>query len=493
MPPIDKVRQFGGEIYVGGEKGELLWYQDEFGRQHTSREDDDNPIRKLSIKRRNQILFNAIMEIFGFSKGKDWVDFRKELTDEKIKELYRVVGSLWNPDTEIMDLMPKPSDKLTAFYSGTVDPRVVPLTVLGYSLYVDKIIMVSPFLNPRVMTKEYSPLISPSQYKSEVIKSVYLMMQIMPLIEADIVEMIPDPCDFDPYFRKRIYKMAEARLKGRGPNKEDLEQGTMLMRDDFSRFILNLPPESLKHQFKKALPNLSKDELENAVEYAQKKQLEDPLALLESTAPGKDGGQLQMLRTGGNLEMSLYLAQATGSFVYSEVNHRWREFQSAVFERPSEDELGPWAPVVQALDNIHLTMYLDPDPELFCLIKEKGFFEEFIYLYRRVCTSVRKIKNPDSASAEAKEIAYLINDMDMNSFFNTVEKEYEEFSRKNSEKVLQHKVKVPIHHLIPSGGLSSNSVTQILLTHGFNTPYWKATPFGAFLDLQNMVPVERGG
>jgi hypothetical protein len=490
MPPKEGIWKFGGQIYVGDKNGRLAWYQDEFGHRHTSREDKDDPVRKYPIKRRNQILLNAISEIFGFSKGKDWDDFRKELTDEKIKELYRVVGGLWNPDTEIMNLMPKPSDKLSAFYSGTTDPRVVPITVVGYSLYVDKIIMISPFPNPRVMSKEYSPYDSPSQYKNDTIKNILLMLQIMPLIEADIVEMIPDPCDFDPYFRKRIYEMAEARMKGRGPSQEDIEQGTILMRDDLKRFMLNLPPESLKHQMKEALPDLSEEQLEKVVEYAQKEKLADPLASLQPPTPGKDDGQLQISRIGGNLEMALYLAQVTGSYVYTDVNHRWRELQSAVLKRPGEDDLNPWAPVVQALDSVHFTMYLDPDCRFWYQIKEKGIFEEFTNLYRRICTSVRNIKDPGAASAEAKELALLIKDVDMKSISETIEKDYEKFSRRSSKQALQYKVRVPVSHLIPASGLSSNTVTQILLTHGSNTPHWYAVPFGAFLDLQNIKSVQ---
>lgn len=153
LPARNGLCRFGGEIYVGGKDGGLAWYQDEFGRRHTSREDSDNPVRKYSIKQRNQILYSAILEIFGFSKGKSWDDFRKELSEEKVKELYGVVGSLWNPDTEIMNLMPKPGNDLSAFYSGTIDPRIIPITVVGYSLYVDKIIMISPFPNPRALNK----------------------------------------------------------------------------------------------------------------------------------------------------------------------------------------------------------------------------------------------------------------------------------------------------------------------------------------------------
>ena len=491
LPPKNKVHMFGGEIYVGGKDGELIWHQDEFGRRHTSREDKDNLVRKYSIKQRNQILFNQILEIFGFSKGKDWDDFRKELTDDKIKELYKVVGGLWNPDTEIMTIMPKPSDRLSAFYSGTIDPRVIPITVVGYSFYVDKVILISPFPNPRVMNKEYSPYDSPSQYRNDTIKNVFTMMQIMPLIEADIVEMIPDPCDFDPYFRKRIYTMAEARMKGRGPSNKDIEYAEKLMRDDFKRSMLSLPPESLKHQIKKALPDLSEEELEKLVEHTQKETFADPLASLQPQIPGKDGGQLQILRMGGNMEMALYLAQATGSYVYTDVNHRWIELQSAILKRPGEDVPDPWAPVVQALDSVPLTIYLGADPMFCCLIKEKGTLKEVIALYRRICASIRNIKDPDSAAAEAKELVLLVKNVDMNSIWDTIEKEYDKFSKGSSEKFPRHKAKIPVSHLIPANGLSANTITQILLTHGSNTPYWDAVPSGAFLDLQNMKPIQQ--
>ena len=488
LPPKNEIWHFGGEIFAGGKNGGLAWYQDEFGRQHTSRDHKD-PVREYSIKRRNQILFNAIMEIFGFSKGKDWDDFRKEIDDDKIKELYRVIGGLWNPDTEIMDLMSKPSCKISAFYSGTIDPRIIPVTVVGYSLYVDKIIMISPFPNPRVMSKEYSPYESPSLYKHDTIKNVLLMWQIMPLIDADIVEMIPDPGDFDLSFKKRIFKMAEARMAGRSPSKESFERSVALMRDDFKRFMFSLPPESIKRQIKKALPDLSEEDVERALEYIKKEQQADPFAPLQQVDPGEKAAQLQIMRIGGSLEMALYLAQATGSFIYTDVHHRWLEIQSSVLQRPGDEDLDPWAPLSQALDNIHFTMYLDPDPRLWFQIKEKGTFEEFISLYRRICSSLRNIQDPDAASAEAKELVYLIKEVDMKAIFDTADKKFEKLKERINERAMQHKVKIPVNHITPANGLSSNSVSQILLTHGFNTPYWDSVPFGAFIDLYSVASV----
>jgi hypothetical protein len=195
------------------------------------------------------------------------------------------------------------------------------------------------------------------------------------------------------------------------------------------------------------------------------------------------------MRIGGNLEMALYLAQVTGSFIYTDVHHRWLEIQSSVLRKPGDEDLDPWAPLRQALDSVHFTMYLDPDPRLWFHIKEKGTFEEFISLYRRICSSVRNIQDPDEASAEAKELAYLVKEVDMKAIFDSADKEFEKLKEGINEQFMQHKVKIPVNHITPVKGLSSNSVSQILLTHGFNTPYWNSVPFGAFIDLYSVASV----
>ncbi len=489
LPPEKGLQHIRGEIYVGGRDGGLAWYQDEFGRQHTSRENRDDPVRKYSVKQRNQILLNAIHEIFGFAKGKDWDDFRKELSDDKIKELYGVVGGLWNPDTEIMSLLPKPDDTVSALYSGTIDPRTAPFTISAYSLYVDRIIMISPFMNPRAMNKDFSPYESPAKYHSDTIKNVLLMIQLTPLIEAGIVEMIPNPFDFDPYFRKRVFRMAEARLKGRGPNKEDVKQGTKLMRDDLQRSILDLPPDILRHQIRSAIPDLSENKIQATIEYMRKVREQDPLAPLRPIKSGEKGEQFQISNLSGNLELSLFLAQVTGSYIYTDVKFRWREFESCVNTTPEEKDFDPWAPVVQALNSFHFLMHIGIAPEFLCQIKEQGTLSELINIFRRICNSARNLKDPNDAQTEAKELAYQIHNIDMKWIWNEIDKNYESFSQQNYSQMKHYKATVPVNFLIPHNGISSNTITQMILTHGFNTLYWREVPFGAFIDTESIKPI----
>ena len=47
------------------------------------------------------------------------------------------------------------------------------------------------------------------------------------------------------------------------------------------------------------------------------------------------------------------------------MNYSWREFQSAVLKKPGDDDLDPWAPVVQALDSVPFTIYIESDPRFY--------------------------------------------------------------------------------------------------------------------------------
>lgn len=484
LPPKNKTYQFGGEIYIGGGDGGLAWYQDAFGRRHTSREDENNPIRQYSISKRNEILNNAIWKIFGFDEGKSWDDFRKELGDEKIKELYRVVGMLWNPDTELTNLLPKPQDdKLRAFYHGSLDPRITPLTVIGYSLYVDEVILYSPFLNPGAMNKEYSPYEKPGQYIEDIIKNIRMVMDLMPLIDANIIEMIPDPCEFNPELRMRTFKMAEARMKHRSVKEKEMDFAHKLMREDMEKSILNLPHEILENKLREVLPDASKEEIEKALAYIEKQRIADPLAPIQPLDVN-NGGRLHIFRMSGTHEMALYLSQVTGSFVYTDVKHCWNEYNRSELKMPEEENVNPWDPLVEALNEFNLIMYIDPDPRFWATIKKKGYFKDFINLHKNILQSVREITNQEDANVKAKEYIEQLKDIDLEEIFKKIEIDYKkEFKDSNN---MSQKVKIPASYFVPVNGMGSNTVTQILLTHGINTSYWKSVPFGLYLNLNEI-------
>ena len=87
------------------------------------------------------------------------------------------------------------------------------------------------------------------------------------------------------------------------------------MMEDYKRFIFNGSEERLRSFLKKENPEINDEELGQTLEYIKKRNEEDPLAMLHPSSPGESGGQITMSHLSPNLELGMFLAQATGSFV----------------------------------------------------------------------------------------------------------------------------------------------------------------------------------
>ena len=148
---------FGGEIFVKYESGDVH-YQDEFGRTEKPREflikkAPDKPLRpgdccgcgqgksfkeccqskpealrpawnEKSIRERNLMLQNGIVNVLELESGKDWVQIRRELTDDKITKIYNLYEGLWPLETDLLALLPKPDGEAPRGLHG-VNPSVV--------------------------------------------------------------------------------------------------------------------------------------------------------------------------------------------------------------------------------------------------------------------------------------------------------------------------------------------------------------------------------
>ena len=339
------------------------------------------------------------------------------------------------------------------------------------------------------MNKEYSPYEKPNQYREDTIKNIRMMLDLMPLIDSGIIEMVPDPCEFNPELRMRTFKMAEARMKYRGIDEKDMDFAHKLMREDMEKSIFNLPPEILKHKLKEILPDASKEEVEKALEYIQKEKIADPLACLQPIDINKEGGRLYIYKMSGTHEMALYLAQITGSFVYTDIKHCWNEYKLSELKKPDEKDINPWEPLEKAFNEYNLIMYIDPDPRFWPRIKEKGYLEDFIDFYKSVLESVRTISNPEDANIKAREYAGRLRKINLEDIFKKIEIDYKKEFKNEDNKSMSRKVTVSASYFFPINGISSNTVTQILLTHGINTSYWREVPFGLYLNLNGIKPI----
>jgi hypothetical protein len=77
------------------------------------------------------------------------------------------------------------------------------------------------------------------------------------------------------------------------------------------------------------------EQVEATMRFAEWKREFDPLAVLQegSFEGGKEGGQMTMFKLVPNFEMTMYLAQATGSCIVTDSPYRWSEVNRAIRRR----------------------------------------------------------------------------------------------------------------------------------------------------------------
>jgi hypothetical protein len=353
LPPKNELWHFGGELYARFDDGRV-YYQDAFGRTEGQRDflKKAPPAKQLrpndlcgcgsgrsfkaccqpkpmalrptwnerSIRERNLMLFNGIVNVLGLEQKKDWVAVRRDLTDEKISTIYDLYQGLWPLETDLLQLLPKPDGTARAIYTGSLHPSTITEFALGASLYFGELIIEQRFVHAGTVKKEYSPVENPRTYRQEVLKDVLFFLAVMPLVSKGLVNLIPDPCNFDTHLRDQMMHMATARAAGMTMNLHDDPRLQKLTEEDAKRSMMLLAPDALRSQLRRAVPELEGERLDQTLKYVDLLKQRDPLAVLQedSLAGGKKGGQFTAMRLAPNFEMAMYLAQATGSCIVTD-------------------------------------------------------------------------------------------------------------------------------------------------------------------------------
>jgi hypothetical protein len=230
--------------------------------------DERPPWNLSSIRERNLMFANAVLNILGLNKGKTWDDVRRDMRDEQVTQIHEVLGALWPRDTNVAQLLPRPDNRVSrAVFAGIIDPRTVGATVIGWLMYFDEIVFLNPFTNPSYVRPEYSPIDSPGQHKAQTLRNVMLLLNVMPFIDAGVLHMVPDPSDVNADFRTIMWDMAKARSDLRKPDPKGFEDVRKLAEDDFKRSLFRLPDSSLKRMIEDFRPNLDGMSADDVVEY----------------------------------------------------------------------------------------------------------------------------------------------------------------------------------------------------------------------------------
>jgi hypothetical protein len=449
--------------------------------------DEAIPSEKLSLRERNMILFLEIFDIFKLNKGVEWSEIKKSISGDQIRNMYRVVADLWHPKTDLKLLLPTPDNKLRAIYLGDIAPDLIVNSVFKFSLYADEILVVSPFMNPWCIAKEYNPLENPDQYKAEALKLVYFALQMFPWIEAGLVQLIPDPGDFDSQLRKKTWDMAKARLGDTMPVGEDMADELKRATEDTKKLLLlSVPDEYFIRVIHEHQPGASDAEVQDVLKYIRTVREKDPF-ILEQTLD-KSGPQLTLMRLGVNLEMALYLSQMTGAFPYTNVKFRWKELQSVKEELPPDAQI--WTPLTKAFQSLDFKFLNNVDTAFACDIRREGRLEGFRSYLRRLWTTLNEENDLTKLASKSRDFSD-----ELNQAYNEAEAEWQKID-KDLLKWLGRSIAMGVGGgglgavvngtlgLAVAAGFGIKAVTELLGAKMDRRAFRKKVPMSVLIDLK---------
>ncbi len=480
MPPELGLFEFGGEIFVKYESGDVH-YQDEFGRTEKPREflikkPPNKPLQprdycgcgrgksfkeccqskrealrpawnEKSIRERNLMLQHAIVHVLELESGKDWVQIRRELTDEKIGKIYNLYEGLWPLETDLLALLPKPDGEARAIYTGSIHPSSITDFALAAPLYFGELIVAHPFVHPGIMKKEMSPTGNPKSYRQEFLKTILFFLNVMPLVDLGLINLIPDPCDFDFHLRKQMMSMAEARAPRFG-SKDD-PRLHITMEEDSRRSIMLMPPDAMRRDIRKLNPDLSEEEVEGVMRASVRMREDDPLAVLQegSLEGGKGRGQMNMCKLAPNFEITMYLAQATGACIVTDSPFRWSEVQGAIRRRYKAATPG-LAPLVTDIERSNFAFPQSAADVVTAALTNTG--AGYPDLFRNL---FKYLSNLDKRAAKPNHEAQL------SSRFGKVHAAAQAGFKKSGVSVKEGRISC----ILPPGGIQDNTVNRLLL------------------------------
>ena len=291
--------------------------------------DEERPARLKSarsaqtLRDKNLALLGAAHDIFGLDRP--WPKVKAALSDGQIREFFAFVANLWPTGTDLEGMLPQPDSSLRALYLGEYEPELMLENVFRFCLYTDQILLTNPFPNPNFIAEQFNPINHPDEWRLQTLRLIFHLALLGPWIDSGLVVLMPDPGNFNRELRVKTHDLAEKRLKGWKPSDEDLDQSMAKVR--MFQTSLLWPREFWDRKLREQEPNMREDEIRAFLDDIDRQRINHPL--VPNQTLDQMSGQLETLHSGANLEMGMYICQATGAFPYTNIKFRWKEILSA--------------------------------------------------------------------------------------------------------------------------------------------------------------------
>lgn len=435
----------------------------------------------LNLYQRNIELMLAVIDILKLEKYSDWSEMKRQFSRDHVKALYEHMAWLWPVDTDVSQLLSYEENQLRALYVGDMRPETVRQSIIRHSLYCDQILVVNPFMNPWCVAEQYNPLVHPEQYLEDTLRWLHFTIQLMPWIESGHVVLIPDPGDFDYKLRTSTWDQAKERnLKYPKDVRDKIFMNDKDKEEEMWRFFLSMPDSALKQNLKEMKPDFTEKELGEMIEYINEKRDQHPHI---PTNPNENlESSLHHYSSGFNLEMSLYVAQMTGSYLYTDIPFRWYEIKST----ETEDE---WSSVSRGFQTLDFNFLDNVSVEFANEMRKEGRLSGFRDYLRSTYHDVTNGKNLD----ERNIIAYQDR---LKHEYNITKNDWAQIDKDLARWALGRDgvgaiISAGLDWQLSAAGFALEAVNQLFQSRSKRKEFRKNVPLSVFMDLEKTKKTRR--
>ena len=155
----------------------------------------------------------GLLQIDALNRKLDFADLKRAFTPEVVRGIHLAIPEFWPDLGDYERCVSEQAENVTAIYTGTYEPEAIFRAVSRHALYSEKIYLVDPFMDPRGMRDQYSPVIHPEEHRVNTIKYSFLWLSLYPWIKAGIVSFIRPLHDFVPGLYHEIHELGEEKLE----------------------------------------------------------------------------------------------------------------------------------------------------------------------------------------------------------------------------------------------------------------------------------------
>jgi AraC-like DNA-binding protein len=262
-------------------------------------------------------------------------------------------------------------------------------------------LLFDPFIYPRSVRDAYNPILNPAQYRAQTLKNVNLWIELLPWIDAGIVEIIRPPSDFDhqlnwDFLNAQEKKFEENAELGKASKASVDELGKRHnKRLMYQQLLLGAPDLYLRQQFEELGLGKGGLTVEEFLRSIHKEREHDP-DFLEPLGP-KSEAQLFMMTTGACYPSAKMTANITSSYLFSDLYVKWREIELDRESHNAENKV--WGPFAKALQEAPLRYLNSLRLEHALTLRREGRLESLRGFLAKVWKEASTENQFDSANA----------------------------------------------------------------------------------------------